>query len=189
MHAIYDVTADAPLKFSVVSLDTADDAVAVTAGLPLLPPSGGDGRGTFPGANLLLVPQAVLSSTGVSHLRLGGGVTDADLTGVDATTGDTTTLTGNFGVLYRMHFTASTDVAIAIAPRGTGMGRRRRGRPRAPTSRATPSCCFPRRRTQLGTTTEAVLLGRFAAGSAPYARLLTGGGSNLPIDLVAAPLP
>jgi hypothetical protein len=188
VHAIYDVHVDAPVKISVVSVAATDDAVAVTAGLPLLPPSGGDGRGTFPGADLLLVAPAVLPSTGMSHLRLGGGVTDADLAGVDATTGNPSTLTGNFGVLYRMHFTASGNVALAIAPRGTDWG----GAGEVGPGADDPSDSFvllPSAQTQLGTTTDAVLLGRFVAGSAPYARLVTAGGSNLPIDLVVAPLP
>jgi hypothetical protein len=188
VHAIYDVHTDATLKFSVVSLDSGDDTVAVTAGLSLLPPSGGDGRGTFPGADLLLVPASAIPAAGVTRLRLGGDVTDADLTGVDATTGDPTTLTGNFGVLYRMHFAASSDVALALAPRGTDWG----GAAEVGPGADVPSDSFvllPSAQDQLGTTTDAVLLGRFAAGSAPYARLLTGGGSNLPIDLVTAPLP
>lgn len=115
-------------------------------------------------------------------------MTDADLTGVDATTGNPTTVTGNFGVLYRMHFAASAKVALAIAPRGTLWG----GAAEVAPGDDVPSDSFvllPQAQSQLGTTTDAVLLGRFAAGSAPYTRLLTGGGSNLPIDLVVAPLP
>jgi hypothetical protein len=188
VHAIYDVHVDAPVKVSVVSVLAGDDAAAITASLSLLPPSGGDGRGTFAGADLLLVPAMPLPGAGVMHWRLGGGVTDADLMGVDATTGNAVDLTGNFGVLYRMHFTASTDVALAIAPRGTFWG----GAAEVGPGTDDPNddvVLLPDAQDQLGTTTDAVLLGRFAAGSAPYARLLTGGGSNLPIDLVMAPLP
>jgi hypothetical protein len=188
VHAIYDVHADAPVKISVVSVLAGDDAAAVTAGLSLLPPAGGDGRGTFAGADLLIVPPAALPSSGMSHLRFGGGVTDADLTGVDATTGSPVTLTGNFGVLYRMRFTAASNVALAVAPRGTAWGG---AADVAPGTDVTTDSfvLLPAAEDALGTTTQAVLLGRFAAGSAPYARLLSAGGSNLPIDLVAAPLP
>jgi hypothetical protein len=188
VHAIYDVTLDAPVKISIVSVAATDDTVAVAAGLPLLAATGGGGRGTFPGADVLLVPAAALAGPGMSKLRLGGNVTDGDLQGVDATTGRALTLTGNFGVLYRMHFAATTRVALAVAPRGTSWG----GAAEVAPGEDVTSDSFvilPAAQTDLATTTDAVLLGRFSAGTSPYARLMTAGGSNLPIDLVVAPLP
>ena len=187
VHAIYDLRVDAPVKISVVSVDASTDAAAAASGLSLLTAIGGDGRGTFAGADVLLVPSAPLDAIGMAHLRLGGGVTDDDLRGVDATSGLPVTLKGNFGVLYRMRFDARANVALAVAPRGTDWGGAAEIAPGV--DAPTPFVLLPRAQTSLGTVTDAISLGRFAAGSAPYVRLFTAGGSNLPIDVVIAPLP
>ena len=51
-HAIVDFTVDGPVKVSVVSVTSSEDATVMTAGLSLLSNTGMHLRGSFPGAEL-----------------------------------------------------------------------------------------------------------------------------------------
>jgi len=178
VHAIYDVVTDASLKLSVVSVTAGADAAAVTAGLSLLTRNVNHQRGTFPGADVLIVAAtgAALDGGagqqhGVQRLRLGLDEVDDTLQGVDAPTGAKQTLLGNYGMLYRFALGLSSPATAAISPRGGGWGGVARV---GATATALPSATE-----QLATTTDAIAVG--ATGG--EVRLLTGGGSNLPVDL------
>ncbi len=75
VHAIFDVSVDAKVKASVVSVLAGEDAPSVTASLSLLPPDGVHARGTFAGADMILAARSPQASS-ATHLRLGDGTTD-----------------------------------------------------------------------------------------------------------------
>jgi hypothetical protein len=54
----------------------------------------------------------------VRKLSLGGNVTEPDLTGRDATTGESARLTGNYGVAYRFVVSAAGSIRFGANPRG-----------------------------------------------------------------------
>lgn len=164
VNAIYDITIDAPLKVSVVSVRANVDAVAATAGLSLLPRDRDHQRGTFPKADLLL---RGTPPVGVSRLRLGDGSVDPILVGRDATVGDEQRLKGNYGLLYRI---ALDGGAAGITARGgawEGAATFDGGKPVA----------LPTEGVVRGT--DAVVLG----SALEDVRLFTGGSASLPIDL------
>jgi hypothetical protein len=178
VHAMYDVSLDAPVKISFVSVGIAEDATTVTAGLSLLPDDTLHDRGTFPGANIAIFGA---NATGARHLRIGANVTEDDLAGVDATSGAKKALGGNYGVLYTFSAMPTTRLALAASPRGGEWGG-----VASPAPGATP-VLLPSSASSLASTTSAVWIDEWAAGSAIQASFVTAGGSNLPLDLVVLP--
>ena len=179
VHAIYDVVTDAPLKLSVVSVVATADAATTTAGLSLLPRDVTHQRGTFAGADVLIAAAkgAALDGgpgqqPGVQRLRLALDEVEDTLQGVDSTTGVKQTLLGNYGMLYRFALGLPSPATAAISARGGGWGGVMRG--------AGAAAALPSATEQLATTTDAVVVG--PAGGAGEIRLVSGGGSNLPID-------
>lgn len=175
VHAIYDVVIDRPVKLSFVSVKANADAAATAAGLSLLTRDATHQRGTFVAADVLVVPADVpggAQKAGVQRLRLGLDETDETLEGTDVTTGDKQRLSGNYGMLYRFAFGTLAPARLAVAPRGGGWG----GVARV----ADASVRLPATTEQLATTTDVI-----AAGATPgETKLMTGGGSNLPVDLL-----
>jgi hypothetical protein len=179
VHAIYDVVTDGTLKISIVSVTAGADAAAVTAGLSLLARDFDHQRGTFPGADVLVVAASgaaldggVGQQSGVQRLRLGLDEVDDTLMGVDAPTGATQKLLGNYGMLYRFALGLAAPATAAVAPRGGAWG----GVLRAGSSSAV---ALPSAMQQLASTTDAIVVGAVSG----ELRLLTGGGSNLPVDV------
>ena len=175
VHAIYDVVTDKPLKISFVSVAATADAATATAGLSLLPRDVDHQRGTFPAADVLVTAAVVpggAQKKGVQRLRLGLDEVDDTLEGIDAPTGDKQKLLGNYGMLYRFALRLPLVTTAAVAPRGGGWGG---------VARVTVTVSLPTATEQLATTTDAIVVGTLGATS--EVKLLTGGGSNLPIDL------
>jgi hypothetical protein len=175
VHAIYDVSLDAPLKISIVTVGVTADATAVTAGLSLLPDDALHDRGTFAGANIDVFASA---ATGARHLRLGDNVTEDDLSGTDATSGAKKTLGGNYGVFYTLHATPAAPLSLASSPRGGEWGGVAQPAPGA------PSVLLPASASSLSSTTSAIWIDAYSGGAPVAASLMTAGGSNLPLDLV-----
>lgn len=187
-HAILDVALDGPVKLSVISLGATGDAVTAAAGLSVLANDGLHVRGTFPGADLRIEASAPLDAASARRLRLGDGVTDVPLPGKDAVDGTAATLGGNYGVAYDLRMSTAAGAAFVISPRGGAWGGAAQisAGQDAPAETLTP---LPSSTSSLGADTQAILVGRFAAGSAPQMRLMSAGGSNLGVDLLAVPLP
>jgi hypothetical protein len=175
VHAIFDVDVDAPVKVSFVSVLAGADAVNLAAGLALMPDDATHDRGTFPGADVALF--LTEPPAGARHIRLGGNVTEADLAGVDKTTGKAKTLGGNYGVLYTLSATSTSGFSVAVSPRGGEWGGVIGTAPTA------PAVLMPRTQTSLGSTTSAVWAATYGAGTSTLS-LVTAGGSNLPVDVV-----
>ncbi len=170
VHAIFDVVTSAPLKISIVSVLAGADAAGATAGLSLLPADGLHDRGTFAGADRLLVAAGAPKS-GVQHVRLGDGKEDADLAGVDATSGAKVSLGGNYGVAYRFLGAPASRAALTA-----------RGGPWGGVLGGASVVALPSASDTLATTTDAVALGALSGG----ATIVSAGGSNLPVDVFFA---
>lgn len=187
VHAIYDVTLDAPVKVSFVSVASAEDAATLAASLSLLPADTNHARGTFPGAERWFVAAAAVDSTTLRTLRLGDAPLDPPLAGKDATSGAAATLGGNYGVLYRLEMQLGAATGLAAFARGGDWGGG--GVVPAGTDGTTSPVALPSATSAVSAGNQAVLLGRFTAATALDAELLSAGGSSLPIDLAVAPLP
>ncbi len=187
VHAIYDVTLDAPVKVSFVSVASTEDATTLTASLSLLAADTNHARGTFPGAERWFLAAGAVDATSLRTLRLGAAPLDPPLAGKDATSGAPATLGGNYGVLYRVEVQLGVAAGLAAFARGGAWG----GGAALPagTDGTTSPVGLPSANSALPAGNQAVLLGRFAAATAFDGRLLTAGGSSLPIDLAVTPLP
>ncbi len=172
VHAIVDVDADAPIKFSIVSVGASEDAAAITASLPLLPKDADHDRGTFANADVQLAAASTDTVASARHIRLGDGTTEPELTGTDATTGLAATLLGNYGVAYVVTATATGAIAFAASARGGAW------------AGAYDAVPIPTASGGLATTTDAIWL-----GSATTFTLISGGGSSLPVDLLSIAQP
>jgi hypothetical protein len=170
VHAIIDLDADAPLKFSVVSVAANEDAAAITAGLSLLPFDGHHDRGTFVGADVWMVASAGGEGPSARKLSLGANTTEPDLTGRDATTGAPATLTGNYGVAYRFVVTAPNSIRFGANPRGGDWAGVVDNEDSVVTLPSTSGAV---------TTNDLVWL-----ASAGDFSMMSGGGSSLPIDVL-----
>ncbi|MEO6951195.1 MAG: hypothetical protein ABI321_05225 [Polyangia bacterium] len=184
-----DFSIDGPLKLSVVTVDASTDAAQATAGLSLLPNDGAHQRGTFPGADFLLVPDTddgTWPSDGMRHLRLGSGDTDPELVGIDAVDGNTAVaLLGNYGVRYRVAV-AGGPFLFALSPRGGAWGGAARVPPGLDSSATVP--LLPGNGSSIASTSSMTVLGRWGTATSSVLDLFSAGGSNLPVDLVSVPL-
>lgn len=175
VNAIYDVTLDAPLKVSFVSVAAGEDAASITSSLPLLPKDPTHDRGTFPGADRIFYfgfPGALDGGT-IRKLRLGDVPTDPPLTGKDATTGAAASLGGNYGVSYWLESSAGAalDELVAFARGGDWAG-------------ATQGTSLPAGASPLSVGMQAVVVQTQVPFGSP---LVTAGASSLPIDLAFVP--
>ena len=182
-HGIIDFSLDGPVKISIVSVLSTEDATVVTSGLSLLPDDGLHERGTFPGANLEIDTIGAVDGAGARHLSFGADVTDEPLQGHDYVDGTDVTLNGNYGVLYTVVFSAGVASGLVLSPQGGDWGGE------GSFGSAGTATLLPAAQDSLGTQTDAIVGGVAAAGAKTVFQFWTAGGSNLPVDLVSVPLP
>lgn len=94
---------------------SSENLAALLGGLPNLEPDSVHVRGTFPNAVRNL---RVRLDGAVGRLMLGDGTQDPYMRGVDALTGTTNVLRGNYGMTYRITLEGATGAAGAFSPRG-----------------------------------------------------------------------
>jgi hypothetical protein len=181
------VTVDAPVKISFVSVASGEDAATLTASLTLFPKDPAHDRGTFPGAERWFVGSAALDATSVRKLRLGDVPIDPPLAGIDRTTGTAASLGGNYGVLYRVQAQLAVAAGVALFARGGDWGGG--GDVPAGADGTTTPVVLPTATSALSAGSQAVVVGRFAAGTALDVGLMSAGGSSLPVDVSLVPLP
>ncbi len=187
VNAIYDVTVDAAVKISFVSVASGEDAATLTASLSLLAKDPAHDRGTFPGAERWFIGSTPLDSSGLHTLRLGDVPVDPPLTGTDRTTGAPASLGGNYGVLYRVQERLATAAGVTLFARGGDWGGGA-GVPPGVDGNGTP-VALPTATSALAAGSQAVVLGRFSTGTSLDISLMSAGGSSLPVDLAFVPLP
>ncbi len=120
VQGAYDVKLGGPAQVTFAMLNDTEaqhPALALTSGaISQLPDGDGAGRGTYTGAarDIAITPSAGQPEA----LTLADGKSDPYLTGLDATTGKTTTDYGNYGVTYRITGTPSVTTAVLAVPIG-----------------------------------------------------------------------
>jgi hypothetical protein len=181
----YDVAVSGPTQvtFAMVAASLGNPYTAFAQ--HLLPTAqagdaGGDGagRGTFPNADrsfaLTFDPQRITS------FLLADGRADPYLSGRDATTGQTVQLAGNYGVVYHLSGTPAVDTALVAVPIGGDyLGAVEQNGQVDPAPRGIlPSD---------GST--GFLMAVWPAGQASELDWVPPAGSNLPLQVLAIPLP
>lgn len=187
LHAIVELHVDHAVKISIVSVGEGDDAAAVTAGLSVLPNTGAHTRGTFPAADRLILAK---HDGGIRGLRLGGDLPfDPHIEGtsfVDA--GAAVTDQGNFGVVYDVRIdTPAERLAVGVNPRAGAWEGAMLGS--AGIDGAGGVVALPSAATSVADNDDLAMLGRYTSGISIGAKLLTGGGSSLPVVVAAIPQP
>jgi len=158
----------------------------LTASLGVLPNSGQHLRGTFPGAGFLFLLDGT-SQPGVRGMDLGDGTLDPNIDGHSFVDGNqAVTLLGGYGVTYDFAFDLVAPTAFAISARGGAWGGAATIDPGVDGS--APLVDLPSSAVSVDPGDQAVDAGRFNAGTAPRMRVMTAGGSSLPIALLAVPL-
>ncbi|GAC1352262.1 MAG: hypothetical protein NVSMB1_13390 [Polyangiales bacterium] len=186
VHAIIDFKVDAPIKVTVSTLLAGEDTLTVSPTFSYLPNTSKHLRGTLPLADRIIAASSA-ASPGLRRLRFGGGVTESNLEGFDKVDGIMVNLRGNYGLLYRLQFALGSHSALMIAPRAGAWGGCAKIGP-SDDSMASLAL-LPSSSESLASQTSAIALGRFPAGPMGEVRLLSGGGSNLPVDLLLVPIP
>jgi hypothetical protein len=188
VHAIYDVMLDAPVKISVVSVLSTDDAAAITSTLSLLAADADHQRATFDGANRVIESEGNAPGDGIRKIALGGNdEIDPNLMGHDAVDGTSASLSGNYGVFYTLLIGAGAHEGFALVPRGGawgGAGDLSVGEDGAAGAVACPSASD-----SANADGSAVSAGRFASGTNVRMHLISAGGSSLPVHVAVVPIP
>lgn len=193
LHGIWDYSMTQPHEVIVCALNTNDNPVNVCPGLALLSRDTHQ-RGTFPNADKVYDTSAgVVIDTidGIQQLPIAGGTTDdTNAIGTDVTDGSNQTLTGNYGILYRMHLsTVSSDafnMGFLFNPRGGQWGG-------AVNSLAgiTPGGKFliPAGTGTTGDNTKGAVEGKYApgAGLTVWLQFMPTGGVSFPLRYVIVP--
>jgi hypothetical protein len=193
MTGIYDYSFDKAHQLTVCVLRDTDVPLSVCPGLSVLSRDGHQ-RGTFPNADKVYDSATgvqIDTADGIAQLPLAAGTTnDAWTVGVDATDGSSQTLTGNYGILYKVHLnTKSSDsrkLGFLVNPRGGTWGGAI-----WPVPGLTPGGRFliPAGSSSLGDNSKGALAGKYEPGSSFtfWMQFMPTGGSSLPLRFVAVP--
>ncbi|MGH7329645.1 MAG: hypothetical protein ACREJX_14965, partial [Polyangiaceae bacterium] len=187
VHGIIDVSFDAPVKVSVVSVQAGDDAASITAGLSLLPADSDHQRATFAGAARVIEAEGLVAGDGIRKISLGGNETDANLQGTDAVDGTTASLGGNYGVFYTLLLGVASHDSLVFVPRGGAWGGS--GDVTAGEDADGGALAFPSATESAPADGSAVAVGRFSSGENVRLHFMSAGGSSLPVHLASVPLP
>jgi hypothetical protein len=188
VHAIYDVMLDAPVKISVVSVLSTDDAATLTASLSLLTADADHQRATFDGADRIIESEGNVPGDGIRKISLGGNDdVDLNLAGHDAVDGTSASLGGNYGVFYTFLIGVGAHEAFTLVPRGGAWGGA--GDVSVGEDAAAGAVAFPSATSSANADGSAVVAGRFAASSNVRMHLISAGGSSLPVHVAVVPLP
>lgn len=127
VHGIYDFTSDQPLTVTVLMLQSSQNTLSVFGSQSFVANDGSKREGTFTSfGHENATTSTYNTSSGIKRFRIADGSTDAALSGTDAETGLATTLSGNYGVAYRIKVNISSSdgraVALLLNPRGGNYG-------------------------------------------------------------------
>lgn len=193
MTGIYDYSFDKPHKITICVLYDRDNPISKCPGYNVLPRDTHQ-RGTFPNADKIYDTGdgvQIDTANGVVQLPLASGMTnDSWAVGVDQTDQSPQTLTGNFGVLYKMHLNTkasdSKKLGLLLNPRGGAWGGAV-----WPVSGITAGGKFlvPAGTGSLGDNSKGAVAGKYNPGSSFtfWMQFMPTGGSSLPLRLVAVP--
>jgi len=191
LHGIWDYSMTQPHQVTICALNQNDNPLTVCPGLSVLSRDSHQ-RGTFPYADKVYdLSTSVDTVDGIQQFPLASGApNDSWAVGTDVTDSSSQTLTGNYGVLYRMHFSlASSDsknFGFLLNPRGGQWGGAVWA---APGLEAGGKFLLPAGSGSTGLNTNGVVEGKYdpSSTSAPWAQFMPTGGSALPLRFVMVP--
>jgi hypothetical protein len=193
MTGIYDYSFTKPHQITVCVLYDRDDPVSKCPGYSVLARDGHQ-RGTFPSADKVYDTAEnvqIDTANGIVQLPLAAGTADDGwAVGVDITDNSPQTLTGNYGIVYKMHLnTKASDgkkLGFLLNPRGGAWGGAI-----WPVNGITPGGKFliPETTGSLGDNTKGAVAGKYSPGSSftYWMQFMPTGGSCLPLRFVAVP--
>lgn len=185
VNGIYDFTADGTVQVRVLALPAAGDINDLAAKATVLPPDQYRLRGTFDGADRLVLPSRVYApqENRAVALTLADDEWDKYASGKDATTGQAVVNYGDYGVYYRIFWPSDGrgNMAVYLNPRGGQYAGALRVRYRNNEIRVIPT---PDDRVSLDDPSQSSRIGTFAAGQSLWFGFMPPGASNLPVKLV-----
>jgi hypothetical protein len=191
LHGIWDYSFTQSHEVHICMLNTGDSPTSVCPGLAVAARDS-HVRGTFPNADKVYDFAGTIDTTaGIQQFPLAGGTTnDTNAVGTDATDGSTQTLTGNFGIKYRMHFSVQTtdgkSFGFLFNPRGGQWG----GAVKT-LAGITVGGVFlvPATSGSTGDNTKGAVEGKYAPGTtpSPWCQFMPTGGSSFPLRFIAVP--
>lgn len=189
VNGMYDFKTDRPVKVSVMMLPVDADVKEFAKTAKVLPADQWRLRGTFEGADRLLVADESYSpkTDGPVAITLADNKLDKYVTGIDKTDGSMVLNYGNYGVVYKMFIPSRYDGKIAyhLNPRGGqyagGIGLKYQHQFKS-------VIATPENATSFGATEkDAAYLGTFDGGQSLWLTFSPPGASNLPVKLVLTP--
>lgn len=193
MHGIYDYSFTQAHRITICALRNNENPLTVCPGLSVLPRDTHQ-RGTFPYSDKIYDTAAGIqidTADGISQLPIAGNTAnDSNAVGVDKTDGSPQVLSGNYGVLYRIHLnTKSSDgkkLGIMLNPRGGPWGGAI-----WPAPGITPGGKFliPDGTGSVNSNTQGAVAGKYSPGSSftVWIQFMPTGGSAFPLRLLAVP--
>lgn len=193
MHGIYDYSFDQTHKITICALDRTDNPLTVCPSLSVLSRDSHQ-RGTFPYADKVYDTGSgvtIDTADGMQQFPLAGGTTnDSNAVGTDQTDSSSQTLTGNYGILYRMHIATTTsdskNFGFLLNPRGGNWGGA------VWTSAGITSggkFLIPAMTGYTGDNTQGAVEGKYnpSGGLTPWLQFMPTGGSSFPLRFVTVP--
>lgn len=190
INGIFDFAVDRPVTVKVVMAPLLDDGVEYARKAKVLAADEVHLRGTFSGANRLVVPLKAYDplSQGAVGMTLADNKVDGFLKGVDATDGSPVVNYGNYGVVYRIVLSSTTKIRFGcyITPRGGhyagAVGVKYRGAEHGPIATPQEGVSFGGEGPG-----DYALVGFFEGGQPLALTFSPPGGSNMPVRLVIVP--
>lgn len=185
VNGIYDFTADGTVQVRILAMPADGGIDAFARQATVLPPDQYHLRGTFDGADRLVLPSRVYDprEERAVALTLADNELDKYAVGVDATTGQTVVNYGDYGVYYRIFWPSDGqgNMAVYLNPRGGQYAGAMRVRYRSTENKV---ILTPDDRVSLDDPSQSARLGTYTAGESLWFGFMPPGASNLPVKLV-----
>jgi hypothetical protein len=194
LHGIWDYSFTQTHQITICALDQNDNPLSVCPGLAVAPRDTNHQRGTFPYADKVYDTAAgvvIDTAADIQQLPIAGNTTnDTNAVGTDATDGSSQTISGNYGILYKIHLNTSAsdsrNLGFLFNPRGGQWG----GAEWAVAGiTAGGKFLIPATSGSTGDNTKGAVEGKYNPGSAftAWVQFMPTGGSAFPLRLVAVP--
>ncbi len=191
MHGIWDYSIAQPHQVTLCALNEYDDPLTVCPNLPVASRDT-HRRGSFPHADKVYdAANVVDTAAGIQQFPLAGNTpSDANAQGIDQTDGSCVILSGNYGILYRIHVSTQAsdgrNFGMLINPRGGAWA----GAVRALSGILLGGVfLLPAGTGSVSGNTQGAVEGEYSPGTGltVWLRWMATGGTSLPVRFVAVP--
>lgn len=194
LHGIWDYSMTTAHAVTVCALSTTDNPITACPGLSVATRDASHQRGTFPNADKIYDTASgvtIDTADGIQQFPIAGNTTnDTNAVGTDATDSSAQTLSGNYGVLYRMHLSNSSsdgqNTGFLVNPRAGQWG----GAVNAMAGLlAGGKFLIPATSGSTGDNTKGAVEGRYATGTGTsvWLQFMPTGGAAFPVRYLAVP--